>query len=102
MVYIDNMNAPFRRMIMCHMIADTTAELLQMADSIGLPRKWIQYPNTYHEHFDICLSMKAKALALGAKEITWREFGAIVNSRIHPTSVSSVKHSFTPPYNPSS
>lgn len=75
MVYIDNMNAPYGRMLMCHMVADSTAELLAMADAIGVKRKWIQHAGTYQEHFDICLSMKKKALALGAKEITMRQLG---------------------------
>lgn len=54
MVYVDNMNAPFGDMIMCHMIADSSEELLAMADKIGVKRKWLQYPGTKHEHFDIC------------------------------------------------
>lgn len=72
-VYVDNMRAPFRRMIMCHMIADTTEELNAMADKIGVARKWIQYPGSSREHYDICLSARAKAVAAGAIEITWRE-----------------------------
>lgn len=81
MVYIDNYNAPFRRMLMCHMIADTTEELLQMVDKIGVSRKWIQYPGTGHEHFDICLSKKKLALQHGAKEISARELAAITSNR---------------------
>lgn len=84
MVYIDNFNAPFRRMTMCHMIADTTEELLQMVDKIGVPRKWIQYPGTGHEHFDICLSKKKLALQHGAKEINYRELAAITCNRQAP------------------
>jgi hypothetical protein len=82
MVYIDNFNAPFGRMKMCHMIADTSEELLAMVDKIGVARKWIQYPGTHKEHFDICLSKKAKAVEYGAKEITWREFGEIMQERL--------------------
>lgn len=74
MVYVDDMNAPFRNMIMSHMIADTKEELLEMADKIGVNRKWIQCENTYLEHFDIALSKKALAISLGAKLIT-RQLG---------------------------
>lgn len=81
MVYVDDYNARFRRMIMCHMVADTTEELLQMADIIGVPRKWIQDEGEYSEHFDVCLSAKKKAIAAGAKEITAREFARICGTR---------------------
>jgi hypothetical protein len=74
-VYVDDMNAPFRSMVMCHMIADTTEELLQMAATIGVPVKWIQKQGTPHEHFDICLSKKRLAIQNGAKEITWEQLG---------------------------
>ena len=69
-VYIDNMFAPFGRMKMCHMIADTTAELNEMADKIGVARKWIQYPGIWKEHYDVCTAMRTKAIALGAIEIS--------------------------------
>lgn len=72
-VYVDDMNAPFGRMKMCHMIADTHDELVRMADAIGVKRKWIQYEGTAREHFDICQSMKRKAISLGAIEIPMRE-----------------------------
>jgi len=80
-VYVDSFNAPFRNMIMCHMIADSTEELLAMVDRIGVKRKWIQYAGTYQEHFDICLSKKDKALQNGAVEITARELAAMVSNR---------------------
>ena len=77
MVYVDNFNAPFGNMIMCHMIADSTEELLQMCDKIGVQRRWIQEKGTWYEHFDICVSKKKKALALGAKQISARELVSI-------------------------
>ncbi len=88
-VYIDDMDAPYKGMIMCHMIADSNEELLEMADKIGVKRKWIQYPGTHKEHFDVCLSNKKKAIQLGAIEITWRELGRKVFSRQDTKSVSS-------------
>lgn len=81
MVYVDDAKIKFGRMTMCHMIADTTAELLSMADTIGLDRKWIQDAGTYREHFDVCLSMRAKAVASGAEEITQRDLGLILRAR---------------------
>lgn len=74
-VYVDDMRAPFGRLIMCHMVADTTSELLAMADAIGVARKWIQYPDSRQEHFDIALSKRALAVKHGAIEITWRQCG---------------------------
>jgi len=72
-VYGDDMRASFGRLVMCHMVADTREELDAMADRIGVARKWIQYPGTHREHYDICLSKRAAAIAAGALEITWRE-----------------------------
>jgi len=80
-VYVDDMEAPFGRMIMCHMIADTDAELVAMAETIGVAKKWHQYPGTARSHFDIAKSMKAKAVAAGAKEITWRQTGMVSRYR---------------------
>jgi hypothetical protein len=71
MIYVDDMRARFGRMIMCHMMADTTEELLAMASKIGVARRWIQKAGTAKEHFDICLAKRALAVQFGAQEITW-------------------------------
>lgn len=86
MVYVDDMYktpiGEFRGMKMSHMVADTKEELLQMADAIGVHRKWIQKENTPSEHFDICVSKRAKAIKAGAVEISYRDLGeAIYYSR---------------------
>ena len=74
-VFVDDVRHQFGRMVMCHLWADTEAELLAMADRIGVNRKWIQGHPTLsfgkHRkaswvHFDISLGMKARALAAGA------------------------------------
>ena len=75
-VYVDNMRAPFGRMILCHMAADSTGELLAMADAIRVSRKWIQYSGTDREHFDISLGRRALAIQHGAIQLTMREFCA--------------------------
>lgn len=72
-VYVDDMRAPYGRMVMCHMAADTREELIAMADRIGVARKWLQKRGTWQEHFDICLSMRALAVRCGAIEVTRKE-----------------------------
>jgi hypothetical protein len=75
-VYVDDMEAPFGRYVMCHMYADTHEELIAMADTIGVQRKWIQYPgHPVKEHFDIAKSKRALAVKAGAIETTWRQYG---------------------------
>lgn len=77
-VYVDDMQAKFGRMVMCHMVADTEAELHAMADKIGVDRRWYQYPKkSRYPHYDIALSKRALAVAAGAVEITERETPAI-------------------------
>lgn len=80
-VYVDGMQAPLGRMKMCHMMADTTEELLAMADRIGVARKWIQKPGTSYEHFDIAMSKRRLAVAAGALEVTRRDLGLIMRAR---------------------
>lgn len=81
MVYVDNAEIPYKGMIMCHMIADSTAELLEMARKLFLLPSWIQYPHTPKEHFDISLAKKKMALQYGAKEITKRELSLMIRGR---------------------
>ena len=69
-VYVDDMRAAYGRMVMCHMIGDTPAELHAMADKIGIARRWYQ-----GDHYDICLSKRALAVSNGAIELTRMELG---------------------------
>jgi hypothetical protein len=80
-VYVDNMRAPYGRMIMCHMIADSRAELDAMAVSIGVARRWIQKPGEAEEHYDISLTARAAAVRRGAQEITQRQLAAKIIAR---------------------
>lgn len=70
-VYVDTMKAKYGRMIMCHMLADTLDELHEMADKIGIKRKWFQNHGT--PHYDICQSKKKLALSHGALEADRRK-----------------------------
>ena len=80
-VYVDPARHPFGRMMMCHMMADTTEELLAMADRIGVSRRWIQRAGTPHEHFDIAKNRRALAVAAGAVEVDPRFMGRLILSR---------------------
>ena len=93
-VYVDDMEASFGRMKMCHMWADTLDELLAMADLIGVQRKWLQRPagswdghdpryqadprlrlgmDASWVHFDIAKGKRAAAIEAGA--IVTDQFG---------------------------
>jgi hypothetical protein len=82
-VYVDDMKAEFKpkhrpglTYVMSHMIADDDNELHRMAAKIGVNRKWFQ-----GDHYDITQTMKAKAVKLGAREITWRQCGTMSMNR---------------------
>lgn len=80
-VYVDDMQAPMGRLVMCHMVADTHAELMEMADRIGVHRKWLQQAGTAREHFDICKSKRALAVNAGAVEVDVRGLARITLGR---------------------
>lgn len=80
-VYVDDMYAPFGRMKMCHMIADSREELDAMADAIGVQRKWIQKPGTHQEHYDVSKGCRALAVAAGAVEISWMDLSRMTWNR---------------------
>lgn len=56
----------------CHMMADTDAELLEMATQLGLKHRW-----QHGDHFDLSPSQRARAVALGVKEVTARDLIAL-------------------------
>lgn len=75
------MQAEFGPMKMCHMIADSSEELLAMAEIIGVKQKWIQYKGTYREHFDICKSKKILAIKAGAVEVTQKQIALMLRAK---------------------
>ncbi len=74
-VYVDTPIYRLGRMHMCHMVADTSAELLAMAAAIGMRAEWVQNVGQHNEHFDVCKAKRAEAVRLGAGEISSRELG---------------------------
>ena len=73
-VYVDDVFAPYRGMLMCHMVADTEDELHRMADMIGVDRRWYQR-SASTPHYDVAKSKRLLAIGFGAKAITRRELG---------------------------
>jgi hypothetical protein len=61
---------PYQRA--CHLIADTIAELMEFAESIGLKSEWFQNKDT--PHFDLNESRHKQALAKGAILLGNRDF----------------------------
>ena len=63
-------------MVMCHMIADSEKELHDMADKIGVARRWCQ-----GDHYDICLTKKKLAIQFGAIELSTKDLCKIIIKR---------------------
>jgi len=63
-------------MKLCRMVADSISELFDMADRIGVARKWFQAGS--HPHFDIALSKRALAVKAGAIEVDRHELVAVM------------------------
>ena len=76
-VYVDKAIHKYRRMIMCHMMADTIEELHDMADKIGVNKKWFQ-SKASSPHYDICKSKRALAVFHGVKEVSRRELVEVI------------------------
>jgi len=78
-VYVDNSFLPYGRMKMCHMAANTEAELHVMADRIGLRRRWFQDRGRY-PHYDVSMCKRALAVHYGAVETTTKALLAVLKS----------------------
>lgn len=71
----------YKRMKMCHMIADTEEELEDIAIKLGLNLSWWQYKGTPKSHFDVSKSVREKALQLGAIIIDRKELVEILKKK---------------------
>lgn len=67
-VYVDSPTHRLGRMLMCHMVADSSDELHAMADKIGVARRHFQ-ADASTPHYDICKSKRAIAVQHGAVEV---------------------------------
>lgn len=77
-VYVDSAFLPYRRMKMCHMLADSLDELHAMADRIGVARRHFQLDSSA-PHYDICKSKRALAVKFGAIEIDRRKLAGMLH-----------------------
>lgn len=77
-VYVDEPVWPYRRMMMCHMFSPNLDNLHEMADKIGVARRWFQNRPGF-PHYDICKSKRGLAVKLGAVEVDRKKFLEVVN-----------------------
>lgn len=72
MIWVDDYRGKFGRMIMSHMVSDTSLEELhEFAADLGLRREWFQNEGST-PHYDVCQSKRQEAIRLGAKPVSCR------------------------------
>lgn len=81
-----------------HMLADTHAELMAMADEMGLRPEWLQHPGTHREHFDLTEGKRLQALGFGAVAITYPRGTARVLAAKREAGVDQVHLRLEPPH----
>jgi hypothetical protein len=64
----------------CHLLADTREELHEIADQLGMPRRFFQ-DHPWRWHYDLPLHLRADAVRLGAKELSTREVAEMLRRR---------------------
>lgn len=71
-VYVDNERIPWRGKLWCHLVADSLEELHQFAAKLNLQRHWFQCTGRF-PHYDVTISVRERALAMGAVAAGKRE-----------------------------
>ncbi len=65
----------------CHMVSDDGLELLHdLAHQLGLPPRAFQ-DHPRHPHYDLTPQLRARAVALGAIEISTRQLAKVLSER---------------------
>ena len=85
-VYVDDMSHPANlgqrwTPRWSHLMADTSAELAEIAERLGLRPEWLQHPGTHWEHYDVTQSVRERALAMGAVPVSYPRGTAEVLAR---------------------
>ena len=82
--YVDTVreypDAGLRHTRVCHLLADTRAELHAMAEALGVPRRYFQ-DHPWRWHHDLPEPLRARAVELGAREVGLREVGLLLRRR---------------------
>jgi hypothetical protein len=82
--YVDSVrdypDAGLRHTRFCHLLADSRAELHTMAAVLGVPARFFQ-DHPWRWHHDLPEALRARAVELGAQEITMHEVGALLKRR---------------------
>jgi hypothetical protein len=82
--YVDTVrdypDAGLRHTRFCHLLADTRAELHTMAEALGIPSAYFQ-DHPWRWHHDLPEPLRARAIELGAVEITMHDVGALLKLR---------------------
>ena len=95
-VYVEDARNRFGRMVMSHMLADSLRELFEMADRIGVARKWYQGPGKAScPHFDISASKRELAIQEGALVVDRRGLVDVMR-RIKEEALARVRSGLPP------
>ncbi len=90
-VYVDGSKNRYGRLVMCHMLADTPAELFAMVDRIGVDRRHYQgFEKASCPHFDIAKSKRLLAVEAGAVAVDRDQLRDVLR-RIKAAAVADVR-----------
>ena len=82
--YVDGVHsypgAGLRYTDFCHLLADTRDELHEMADRLGIPRRFFQ-DHPWRWHHDLPAHLRPQAIEYGAVEVSMHDVGALLIAR---------------------
>lgn len=82
-VYLDDFRARWRGREWSHLTADSTEELHEFAERLGVPRRGFHHSpdRPWKDHYDIPEALRETALRLGAQPIGRREAAAQLRAK---------------------